>query len=138
MAEPTRKVHLQYTDSGYPDRGICAPWDHRSKTVTTDPNKLTCRICKRFIYTRVRYRRDFSKKPSSEIDRSGHPKWFGGTINKWIWIGAKLVDGGEDPHDQEEMSAQATSDWIVRWLDESNRLRVLAEEEALAEEEGST
>lgn len=45
----SRKVHLQYTGSGYTDVGICHPWDGRSRRVTTDEDEVTCELCKLFL-----------------------------------------------------------------------------------------
>ena len=44
-----KRIHLQYTGSGYTDVGICQPWDWRSKQVTTDENKVDCKLCRKFI-----------------------------------------------------------------------------------------
>ncbi len=44
-----KRTHLQYKGSGYVDVGICAPWDWRSKEVTTDESQVDCLLCRRFI-----------------------------------------------------------------------------------------
>ena len=44
-----RKLHLQYIGSGYVDVGICAPWDYRSKEVTTRISDVTCKLCQKLI-----------------------------------------------------------------------------------------